>query len=168
MFHGACEIALRVLDWRETALLTGDSAMLKWLNRLAGVFLLAIFFACGGGGEELLIETEPGQVEREDEVYAERAKENAERVKEQEEKLAQWEKEQAAKEAEERAADEKERLDEFRTWTDSTGAHTVEARYVKNIMGKITLEKRDKSTVDLDLDKLSEADREWIKNRKKD
>lgn len=53
----------------------------------------------------------------------------------------------------------------FRTWTDSTGKFTVEAKFLYIVGGKVKLEKKDGRTIALPLEKLSEADKLWIKNR---
>lgn len=72
----------------------------------------------------------------------------------------------------ERAKAEKERqaaIEEakWRTWTDSTGKHKTEAKFGGVAFGKVKLIKRDGSTVQLPLEKLSDEDREWITNRSK-
>jgi hypothetical protein len=56
----------------------------------------------------------------------------------------------------------------WRTWTDSTGEHKVEAKFGGLASGKVKLIKRNGSTVELLLAALSDQDREWIANRRKD
>lgn len=55
----------------------------------------------------------------------------------------------------------------IRTWTDAAGKHKTEAKYGGMVAGKVNLIKRDGSKVQLPLEKLSEEDQEWIKNRPK-
>jgi SLA1 homology domain 1, SHD1 len=68
----------------------------------------------------------------------------------------------AAKVAEEAAAE----AAKWRMWTASTGTK-IEAKFGGMSFGKVKLIKRDGSSVQLPLDDLSDADREWIKNRKR-
>lgn len=49
-----------------------------------------------------------------------------------------------------------------RTWTDATGKHKVEAELVGVADGKVTLRKTDGKTTTIALDKLSDADREYV------
>lgn len=49
-----------------------------------------------------------------------------------------------------------------RTWTDSSGQFQIEAELVEVKEGQVTLKKADGSTVILPIDKLSEADRDFI------
>ena len=69
-------------------------------------------------------------------------------------------KEESAKKAAAEAA-------KWRTWTDSSGERKIEAKYGGVIAGKVKLTKRDGSTVQVPLEKLSDEDQEWIKNRKR-
>jgi len=67
---------------------------------------------------------------------------------------------------------EKERADaielaNWRTWTDATGAHHIEAKFGGVLSGNVKLIKRDGSVLKLPLEKLSDVDQEWIKNRSK-
>ncbi len=55
----------------------------------------------------------------------------------------------------------------WRTWTDSTGRHTVEAKFGGMMAGKVKLTKKDGATIQLLLEKLSDEDQKWIENRKK-
>lgn len=50
----------------------------------------------------------------------------------------------------------------FRTWTDSTGTFTIEAEMVRTADGVVTLKKRNGNTVDVPIDRLSQADRDFI------
>ncbi len=52
-----------------------------------------------------------------------------------------------------------------RTWTSADGKFTTEAEFAGSMAGKVKLRKADGTTVTLEADKLSEADREWIKKR---
>jgi hypothetical protein len=55
------------------------------------------------------------------------------------------------------------RADEYRTWTDSTGKHKIEAKFESVENGKVTLLRKDGKEVTLDLSKLSRADQEYVK-----
>ncbi len=50
-----------------------------------------------------------------------------------------------------------------RKWTDSTGKYTIEAEFVDFKHGKVQLEKTGGSIVSLPIERLSEADREFVK-----
>lgn len=52
---------------------------------------------------------------------------------------------------------------ELRTWKDATGKFSIEAEFAGIIAGDVRLKKADGSAVSVSLDRLSEADREWIK-----
>jgi hypothetical protein len=54
----------------------------------------------------------------------------------------------------------------WRTWTDSTGAHKTEAKFGGLVTGKVTLIKRNGTSVEVPLEKLSAEDQEWIKAKK--
>lgn len=83
------------------------------------------------------------------------------------------EKAAAAKQAERKAAAEKRRagLEDrrkaaeakrvMRTWT--SGQFTIEAKFLSVTAGQVKLEKADGSTIDVPLERLSDADREWIR-----
>ncbi len=71
----------------------------------------------------------------------------------------------------ERAQAEKERkaaieAAKWRTWTDASGAHKMEAKFSGMTAGNVKLTKRDGSVLTLPLEKLSDEDQEWIKKRK--
>ena len=53
--------------------------------------------------------------------------------------------------------------DNFRTWRDSSGKFSIEAKYVSEADGNVTLEKRDGSTVTIQIDKLSSTDQQVLK-----
>ena len=80
---------------------------------------------------------------------------------------------QARKEREEaQAKAEKEReaaieAAKWRTWTDASGKHKIEATFGGMISGKVKLIERDGSAVRLPLEKLSDSDQKWIANRQK-
>ena len=46
-----------------------------------------------------------------------------------------------------------------RTWTDSTGKHTVEAAFVDLKDGKVRLKKEDGKIITIPIERLSDADR---------
>ncbi len=76
--------------------------------------------------------------------------------------------EKRMEEAERRKAELESRRGEVtRTWTDSSGTHSVEAEFVGCTSGAVKLRKADGSIVTLALDKLSEDDQEWVKDRAK-
>jgi hypothetical protein len=52
-----------------------------------------------------------------------------------------------------------------RTWTDSTGKHTIEAEFKGLAAGQVKLVKADGSSIAIALDKLSEEDQAWIRKR---
>jgi len=54
-----------------------------------------------------------------------------------------------------------------RTWTDATGNFTLEATFRGVIGGNVRLEKADGSVISIPLEKLSEADQEWIREQAK-
>jgi len=60
----------------------------------------------------------------------------------------------------------KPRLLSYRTWTDSKG-RTVEAAFIEHKGPNITLKKRDGKEVTLSIFKLSDEDREWIRQQGK-
>jgi outer membrane protein assembly factor BamB len=55
----------------------------------------------------------------------------------------------------------------WRTWTDATGEHQVQAKFNGVISGTVKLLKADGATLEVPLEKLSDEDREWIANRNK-
>lgn len=65
---------------------------------------------------------------------------------------------------EQKAAVEKAK---WRTWTDSTGKHTIEAKFRGMAAGKVRLNKHDGNTIQLPFEKLSDEDQKWIESRKK-
>ena len=54
----------------------------------------------------------------------------------------------------------------WRTWTTADGKYTVEAKFIKYAAGTLTLEKKDGTTVDVELDRLCPEDQDFIKERK--
>jgi len=56
---------------------------------------------------------------------------------------------------------------DYRTWTDSSGEHKIEAKYGGLIAGKVKLVKQDGTAIMVPLEKLSDEDQAWIKNRKR-
>jgi len=66
----------------------------------------------------------------------------------------------------ERQSKDSVEADKLRTWIDSTGEHKIEARFSGLTSGKVKLIKQDGSTVEVPLEKLSDDDQQWIKDRK--
>jgi dienelactone hydrolase len=56
--------------------------------------------------------------------------------------------------------------EDFRTWTDATGSHKTEAKYVGMDDKNVKLERRDGIVVHVPLEKLSEADQRYAKTRR--
>jgi WD40 repeat protein len=56
--------------------------------------------------------------------------------------------------------------EEYRMWTDATGKFSVEATVYEINENEVKLLKRDRKVVPLPLDKLSESDREYLKERR--
>ncbi len=54
----------------------------------------------------------------------------------------------------------------WRTWTTADAHYTVEAKFVKYAFGTLTLEKKDGTTVDVELDKLCQEDQDFVRQRK--
>jgi len=50
----------------------------------------------------------------------------------------------------------------LRTWTDSSGRFTIEAEMVRSANGVVTLKKADGRTIDVPIDRLSQADRDFL------
>jgi hypothetical protein len=55
---------------------------------------------------------------------------------------------------------------EMRTWTDNTGQHRIEAAYVFEADGTVTLDRADGRQVAIPLERLSEADRKCVADQK--
>jgi hypothetical protein len=53
-----------------------------------------------------------------------------------------------------------------RTWNDATGRFSIEAEFVSADDERVKLRKKDGSTVDVPIKKLSKADRDWIRDHK--
>ncbi len=73
--------------------------------------------------------------------------------------------------AKEREAAEKEHqaaieAAKWRTWTDSTGQHKIEARFKKMAFGKVTLVKSNGQEVTIPIEKLSDEGQKWIRKRR--
>ncbi len=52
-----------------------------------------------------------------------------------------------------------------RTWTSANGQFTITAKFIKAFGGNVTLEKDGGEQITLPLDKLSDADRDWLNRR---
>lgn len=69
-----------------------------------------------------------------------------------------------------KAKEEREKTIEaakWKTWTDASGEHKIEAKFNGLLSGTVKLTKRDGSTVKVPLEKLSDEDKAWIENRSK-
>lgn len=79
--------------------------------------------------------------------------------------------ERASQAEEKRKAEEIRKAEEeaarWRTWRDSTGKYTVEARFSGMGFGKVKLIKKDGTTIEVPLERLSEDDQQWLEDRKK-
>ena len=53
----------------------------------------------------------------------------------------------------------------FRTWHDASGEHAIQAALVWSSAGKVRLRKENGTTIDVPLEKLSDEDQEYIRNR---
>ena len=69
--------------------------------------------------------------------------------------------------AETAKAEQLAKLDQakWRTWTSRDGSKKLEAKFVKSIGDKLTLQKKDGTTIDVSLGKFSDEDASWIKRR---
>ncbi|MGA2257530.1 MAG: SUMF1/EgtB/PvdO family nonheme iron enzyme [Thermoguttaceae bacterium] len=56
---------------------------------------------------------------------------------------------------------------QLRTWTDSTGKYTIQAEFVDSKDGKVRLKKQDGKEVTIPVEKLSDADREFVRQQSK-
>ena len=65
----------------------------------------------------------------------------------------------------EKARRDAEEAARWRTWTDAAGTHTIEARYGGVVLGKVKLTKKDGTTIQVPIEKLSDEDQQWIKKR---
>ncbi len=54
-----------------------------------------------------------------------------------------------------------------RTWTDATGKFSIEAEFAGYSAGNVKLRKADDTILELPFDRLSEADKKWIEDRRK-
>ena len=54
---------------------------------------------------------------------------------------------------------------DFRTWTDVSGKHRTEAAFIGFENGQVRLEKRDGARITIPIDRLAEADQEFVKTR---
>ena len=52
---------------------------------------------------------------------------------------------------------------QYRTWTDHAGKHQTEAIFVETKDGKVTLKKKDGTTIKVPLESLSEADQQYVR-----
>lgn len=67
----------------------------------------------------------------------------------------------------EKAAAAAEEEAKYRTWTDNTGQHHVEAKFVEFKGGKVRLEKRDGKIVEMSPNRLSDDDVKWYREEMK-
>ena len=63
------------------------------------------------------------------------------------------------------ATTEEPARDRYRTWTDNTGKHTIEAEFGGYTAGNVKLKKPDGTAIEMPMGKLSKADQEWIRKR---
>lgn len=107
------------------------------------------------GGTKTVLVAEPFDLDSlkasDEEIAARRAKRESEAAR------------KAAEEAAQQAAIEAAK---WRTWTTADGKHKVEAEFVKLILGTLTLEKKDGTTVDVKLDILCPEDKEYLEGLK--
>ena len=64
------------------------------------------------------------------------------------------------------SSDEASEAARWRVWKSADGKYSVNAKFIKRVGEMLTLEKRDGATVDVKLESLSLADREFIRLRK--
>lgn len=95
------------------------------------------------------------------------AEREAEEQRQREEELARA---RAVQEAmkELKAAEQQKAIEDakWKTWMSAGGGFRVEAKFVKFVNGTVTLERKDGTTFDVSIDKLSADDQDFIKNRK--
>ena len=51
----------------------------------------------------------------------------------------------------------------WRVWRSADGRFSVEARYIDALVGIVTLERRDGTRIEVNIDALSEEDREYVR-----
>jgi hypothetical protein len=66
-----------------------------------------------------------------------------------------------------RADSEERRRENTKTWTDSSGEHTMKAQFIYCVADKVKLKKEDGSVVFIPMEQLSEEDQAWVRNRPK-
>lgn len=54
----------------------------------------------------------------------------------------------------------------MREWVDASGQFKIQARFAGLAFGKVKLEREDGQVIEIETEKLSEADREWIRSRR--
>ena len=54
----------------------------------------------------------------------------------------------------------------LRLWHDSSGTYSVEARFIKRAMNSVTLQKTDNQTIEVEFDRLSKEDQEFINSHR--
>lgn len=54
---------------------------------------------------------------------------------------------------------------EYRTWSDASGEHQTEAEFAGYINGTVKLRRKDGRYIELPMEKLSESDQQWIRDR---
>jgi hypothetical protein len=55
-----------------------------------------------------------------------------------------------------------EDLERWRTWSADEGKFSIEAKFIMSGAGKVTLEKKDGSRIEVAVDRLAQKDRDWI------
>jgi peroxiredoxin len=106
--------------------------------------------------EEKVASNDPAELKKE-KAKAEKAKQ---REKEKAEELAAQEKKKKRQEA--LAA----RAPKFRTWSDTSGSFHTTAKFRGVVAGKVRLEREDGTVISVPLDKLSDEDQQYIRDRK--
>lgn len=65
-------------------------------------------------------------------------------------------------------AERHKRIEEYRTWTDATGQFSVKAMFMGYAAGQVTLRKEDGSDITVPIEKLSEDDRSYLREKFRD
>ena len=86
----------------------------------------------------------------------------------EQEKAAEARREKAAKEKERKEQGRLANAPQFRTWTTANGKYKTTAKYRGMIAGQVRLELESKKVVSVPIDTLSDEDRHYIEERKKE
>ena len=86
--------------------------------------------------------------------------------KQQQEKDRQWlEEEKRRVETDKKAREAAELAERTRVWTDTTGTYSITATFIGYASGKAKLRKEDGSEVDVGIERLSEDDKQFLRER---